>query len=187
MEKKMVAMMMFMVVSLFLGCCDVAGNVYKVGDEDGWTVKPNYTYWTSTKNFKVGDTILFQYDAKLHNVIEVKNLEDYRNCDKFSAIATYSSGNDSFLIITLGHRFFMCGFPGHCAAGQKVDIRVLNLANTSALSPTAMPPTSSPNPSGIDIQDSPAPTPQTSSGNSINKMFGIGIANVLLAFGLVMV
>lgn len=57
MEKKMVAMVMFMVVSLFLGCCDVAGTVYKVGDEDGWTVKPNYTYWTSTKNFEVGDTI----------------------------------------------------------------------------------------------------------------------------------
>lgn len=138
--------------------------------------------------FFLSISLVFQYDAKLHNVIEVKNLADYRNCNKFSAIATYSSGNDSILIITTGHRFFLCWFPGHCAAGQKVDIRVLNLANTSASSPTAMPPTSSPNPSGIDTQDSPAPAPQTSSGSSINfKVLGIGIANVLLAFGLVMV
>ena len=130
---------------------------------------------------------MFQYDPKLHNVIEVKNIAEYRNCDKSSAIATYSSGNDSIPIKTPGHRYFICGFPGHCPAGQKVDIRVLNLTNASTPSPTAMPPATSPNPPGIAIQVSPAPAPQASSVSGINKVLGTGIATVISAFGLVMV
>ncbi|KAJ0982305.1 hypothetical protein J5N97_010560 [Dioscorea zingiberensis] len=187
MEMRMVAMVLFMVLSLLAGSCDAfgIGEVYKVGDDDGWTVKPNYTYWTKAKNFKVGDIIyntnpinasillhvcklVFQYDPKNHNVIEVKSLADYRKCNTSSGIVTHTSGNDSILIKTPGHRYFICGFQGHCPAGQRVDIRVLKQSSTFAPSPSAMPPANSNSLDSI-FHGPPAAAPKVS-GGSINEV-----------------
>ncbi|CAL9777073.1 unnamed protein product [Musa acuminata subsp. burmannicoides] len=46
--------------------------VYKVGDAVGWTIlgSPNYTAWSLSKNFKMGDTIVFDYSKNIHNVLE---------------------------------------------------------------------------------------------------------------------
>ncbi|THU69925.1 hypothetical protein C4D60_Mb08t19550 [Musa balbisiana] len=46
--------------------------VFKVGDAVGWTIlgSPNYTAWSLSKNFKMGDTIVFEYSKNIHNVLE---------------------------------------------------------------------------------------------------------------------
>lgn len=86
---------------------------------------------------------VFTYNKQLHNVLAVSKA-DYKNCDATKPTATWSTGNDSVVLNTTGHHYFLCGFPGHCAAGQKVDIRVASSAAPSG-SPTAAP---SPTPSG---------------------------------------
>ncbi|TYI06123.1 hypothetical protein ES332_A10G135800v1 [Gossypium tomentosum] len=85
----------------------------------------------------------FEYNAQLHNVMRVTN-SMYRACNTSSPLATYTTGNDSIKITTKGHHFFFCGVPGHCQAGQKVDINVLRLPETAPASapsgPTLSPP-----------------------------------------------
>ena len=60
----------------------------------------------------------------------------YRACNASAPLANYTTGNDSINITTKGHHFFFCGIPGHCQAGQKVDINVLR---TSETAPTPAP------------------------------------------------
>ncbi|KAG0547075.1 hypothetical protein BDA96_01G048300 [Sorghum bicolor] len=115
--------------------------IYKVGDTSGWTIlgNINYTDWTSKKNFRVGDTIEFTYPPGIHNVLEVKKA-DYDSCTNSTPIATHTSGDDKIVIKSPGHRFFICGVPGHCAAGQKLNIRVLKTTRSSdAPSPSPAP------------------------------------------------
>ncbi|KAK9288793.1 hypothetical protein L1049_017258 [Liquidambar formosana] len=112
--------------------------VYKVGDSAGWTTIGNVDYkqWAATKSFQVGDIILFEYNVQFHNVMRVTHAQ-YKACNASVPIANYTTGNDSITISTHGHHFFLCGFPGHCQAGQRVDIYVLR---ASAPSPSAVPP-----------------------------------------------
>ncbi|GJT21194.1 mavicyanin-like protein [Tanacetum coccineum] len=104
----------------------VMGEVYTVGDSNGWSILANSSYytWTSGKKFRVGDTLLFHYRPTNHNVVRV-NKENFKSCNITAPLKTYETGNDSFTIRGTGHYFFTCSFPGHCDAGQKIDIRVL--------------------------------------------------------------
>nr|XP_043611498.1 mavicyanin-like [Erigeron canadensis] len=104
----------------------VMGTVYTVGDSQGWAILVNsdYTTWTSSKRFRVGDTLLFHYHPGSHNVIQV-NRYNYRSCNTSAPWKTFGTGNDSFNIKAPGHYYFSCSFPGHCEAGQKLNVRVL--------------------------------------------------------------
>ncbi|XP_042022607.1 mavicyanin-like [Salvia splendens] len=112
------------------------GAVYKVGDSAGWTTIGNVDYklWSSTKTFQLGDVIVFEYNPQFHNVMQVIHLE-YKACNASSPISTHTTGNDSITINTHGHHFFVCGVPGHCQSGQKVDINVLRSPSVKDLNP----------------------------------------------------
>ena len=81
---------------------------------------------------------MFTYNKQFHNVLAVSKA-DYKNCDASKPIATWSTGNDSVVLKTAGHHYFLCGFPGHCAAGQKVNIRVLKPRSSDAPSKAPAP------------------------------------------------
>ncbi|KAG9157993.1 hypothetical protein Leryth_000158 [Lithospermum erythrorhizon] len=118
-------LLMFLILTTLYGTS--ISTFYKVGDSAGWSIpgSSDYRSWSSSKTFAVGDTILFQYDQQLHNVLLV-HLHDYHSCNVNTPIATYTTGNDSFFIGKHGHYLFICGIPGHCEAGQKLDLRVPN-------------------------------------------------------------
>jgi hypothetical protein len=77
---------------------------------------------------------VFTYNKQFHNVLAVSKA-DYKNCNASKPIATWSTGNDSVVLNTTGSHYFLCGFPGHCAAGQKVDIHIA----ASSAAPSAAP------------------------------------------------
>ncbi|CAN6286453.1 unnamed protein product [Urochloa humidicola] len=142
--------------------------IYKVGDTSGWTIlgNINYTDWTTKKDFKVGDIIEFKYPQGIHNVLEV-NKADYDSCSNSTPIATHTSGDDKIAIKRPGHRFFICGVPGHCAAGQKVNVRVLK-QNKSSDAPSKAPAparsaAASPTPSGGGGSERSAASPPAAS------------------------
>ncbi|KAL4588350.1 hypothetical protein LXL04_001234 [Taraxacum kok-saghyz] len=138
------------------------GAFYTVGDSAGWTTigNVNYKQWAATKTFQFGDTIVFTYNKQFHNVMQVTHA-DYRSCNISTPITTHSTGNDSIVIKTYGHHYYLCAVPGHCQAGQKLDINVKRLSSTSA--PTPSPSSSSPSPSST-------PTSATASNtNSVGK------------------
>lgn len=62
----------------------------------------------------------------------------YRACNASVPLETFSTGNDSYTVKTKGHHFFLCGVPGHCQAGQKVDINVPRNTTPIAPTPTAL-------------------------------------------------
>ncbi|XP_074571769.1 chemocyanin-like [Curcuma longa] len=129
------------------------GAVLTVGDALGWTImgNPNYTAWAANNTFHVGDTIVFTYNTNFHNVLEVSK-NNYGACNASSPIGTYATGNDSIMLKHKGHLYFICGFPGHCDAGQRVDIKV------SKLSSAAPSPSPSPSPSPTASASSTSPS-----------------------------
>ncbi|KAM7274201.1 hypothetical protein ACFE04_028865 [Oxalis oulophora] len=111
---------------------------YIVGDTEGWisistvfdydgsisaTSGVDYKDWVSKKSFHVGDTIEFQYEDLFDNVMQVTE-EAFNQCNPTSPIATYTTGSDKIVLEKAEHYYFLCGFPGHCQAGQKLDILV---------------------------------------------------------------
>ncbi|KAG5252817.1 mavicyanin [Salix suchowensis] len=62
------------------------------------------------------------------------------SCNATSPIATYTNGSGTVTLEKHDHFYFIRGYPGHCQAGQKIDISVV--PTTSNLSP-ARPPTQS--------------------------------------------
>ncbi|KAF9607612.1 hypothetical protein IFM89_037540 [Coptis chinensis] len=142
--------MALLVFVVFLATLQVTvGVVHIVGDATGWTTIGgfNYTAWAASKSFHVGDTIVFNYNTAFHNVMQVGHLS-FNSCNVTSPLATYTSGKDSIAIKKTGHYYYLCGVPGHCQSGQKVDIRVPTRASIS------------PSPGGAGM--SPSPSPMTS-------------------------
>ncbi|KAK2980896.1 hypothetical protein RJ640_011370 [Escallonia rubra] len=114
--------------------------VYKVGDSAGWTTigRVDYKLWAATKTFRVGEVIVFEYNPQFHNVMQVVTHDEFKACNASAPIATHTTGNDTITITSHGHHFFFCGVPGHCQAGQKVDINVLRVS-LAAPAPSTVP------------------------------------------------
>ncbi|KAH7577546.1 hypothetical protein JRO89_XS01G0265200 [Xanthoceras sorbifolium] len=170
--------------------------VHKVGDSAGWTTIGNVDYkkWASAKNFHVGDVIsndfiltqsvyiytAFEYNNQFHNVKQVSH-RDFQSCNATSSIAVYSSGSDSMTLKRPGHYYFLCGFPGHCQAGQKVDILVTPASlRSGGVSPSPAPYGSSPQAAASPI----IPHPPKSSAPSRSSF---KLRSTLVSFGALLV
>ncbi|XP_015694694.2 mavicyanin-like [Oryza brachyantha] len=147
-----------------------AAAVYEVGDKAGWTImgNPNYGSWAASKKFRLGDIVVFTYNKQFHNVMAVSKA-DYKNCDASKPIATWSTGNDSVVLNATGHHYFLCGFPGHCAIGQKVDVRVATSGRSSD-APSGAPSTAPAPASGSS--ESPAAAAPSPHGNAAAPAVG---------------
>ncbi|CAN8247563.1 unnamed protein product [Cochlearia groenlandica] len=88
-----------------------------------------------------------------HNVLEVSS-QDFKSCNPNFAIATYLSEYEPVILNRTGDYYFICGLPGHCESGQKLEVQVMSpsLKNTSITPPSNPPhnpkpsPNSSPSP-----------------------------------------
>eukprot|EP00253_Pinus_taeda_P017082 PITA_17082 len=123
----------------------VSAVVHNVGDKSGWIIGVlNYTAWAAPIRFHVGDSLVFLYNKRVHNVLEVTE-EDYDLCTTSRPLASHSDGNTTVILKTAGNHYYICGFPGHCSAGQRLGIRVSRAANVLPGSPSHSPaPSSSP-------------------------------------------
>ncbi|XVE54445.1 hypothetical protein DITRI_Ditri03aG0082000 [Diplodiscus trichospermus] len=119
--------------------------VYTVGDSTGWTMPTNnddlYDNWNDNKVFMVGDVLVFNFTTGQHNVAEVTEA-DYDACTATNPISTQNNGPARVTLNRTGEHYFICTFPGHCSAGQKLNVEVRNGNSTIAPSPA---PGSSPN------------------------------------------
>ncbi|KAI7755533.1 hypothetical protein M8C21_023028 [Ambrosia artemisiifolia] len=119
---------------------------YTVGDSAGWALSVDYTKWASDKTFKVGDSLVFNYDTS--HTVDLVSSTDYTTCTIGNSIASYNSGTTTIALNTTGSHYFICGIMGHCSGGMKLTVDV-----TSDGSPSA-----APTPSAIPA-DSPTTTP----------------------------
>ncbi|KAM3411447.1 hypothetical protein ACQJBY_003234 [Aegilops geniculata] len=106
----------------------VLGASHTVGAPAGsWDLQTNYSLWASGTRFTTGDELQFQYYTTVHNVVEVRKA-GYDSCNSSSPIATFLTGNDVVPLAAIGTRYFICGVPGHCIAGMKVQVNVKSTA-----------------------------------------------------------
>ncbi|KAM1625779.1 hypothetical protein ACFXTH_014124 [Malus domestica] len=91
------ATLIFFVMMVLSGAC--LGDVYRVGDSDGWTSRGlvDYNKWASTKEFHVGDTLMFAYNSQFHNVMLVTK-QDFESCNATATITVYTSGSDTITL-----------------------------------------------------------------------------------------
>ncbi|XP_011017785.1 PREDICTED: cucumber peeling cupredoxin-like [Populus euphratica] len=140
-----------------------AQSTYTVGDTTGWTIPSTgsafYTTWAASKNFSVGDILVFNFAASAHDVAKVTKA-DYDACTTSSPISLTTTPPARITINASGDHYFLCNFPGHCSSGQKLMINVS--AASSSPSPAPQPSTPAPQPSTPAPQPStPAPQPST--------------------------
>ena len=156
------SILVLLVAITLCGACSSAnaGRVYRVGDSDGWIIQ-DYTQWSSSKEFHIGDSLFFSYNGQHHNVIEVTE-DGFKSCDSRAPIAAYHSGSDTVPLNRPGHYYFLCGTAGHCAAGQKLEVVVSLPPPDSPVSSPSPAPTvlSSPStPPRAHQVSSPSPAP----------------------------
>ncbi|KAE8664658.1 Basic blue protein [Hibiscus syriacus] len=91
---------------------------YTVGGAGGWTF--NTVGWTKGKRFKAGDTLVFNYNPSIHNVVAV-NKFGYSSCTTPKGAKVFRSGKDR-IKLAKGQNFFICNFVGHCQSGMKIAV-----------------------------------------------------------------
>ncbi|KAK9910682.1 hypothetical protein M0R45_034634 [Rubus argutus] len=90
----------------------VLATQYIVGDDQGWDSGVDYYSWMNGKTFHVGDSLVFNYDPSLHNVVVAANSDVYENCGTSPNFGIWDSGNDVFTLPTKGTYYFLCQY--HC-------------------------------------------------------------------------
>ncbi|CAL4885464.1 unnamed protein product [Urochloa decumbens] len=147
-------------VLLLVATCSSTASAasYTVGDGSGWTTGVDYTSWAASKNFKVGDSLVFNYAKGLHTVVEVSAAE-YMACTASNPLGSYSSGGTTVPLKTPGTHYFVCSITGHCGAGMKLAVTVGG--SSSPASPTPTTPRTSPTPNTTPYTTPTTTTPYT--------------------------
>ncbi|AEC07879.1 Cupredoxin superfamily protein [Arabidopsis thaliana] len=161
----------------------VGGTVHKVGNTKGWTmIGGDYEAWASSRVFQVGDTLVFAYNKDYHDVTEVTH-NDFEMCESSKPLRRYKTGSDSISLTKPGLQHFICGVPGHCKKGQKLQIHVLPASLGHVAVPVPGPvrsqsSSSSPSPSPLvdpPVNNAPqyqmGPTPASHSAASADFIF----------------
>ncbi|KAI3728848.1 hypothetical protein L6452_17492 [Arctium lappa] len=140
---------------------------HNVGSPNGgWDTSTDLGSWASSETFTVGDNIVFSYTPN-HNVLEVSEA-DFDSCSTSSPISTDALTPTTIALTAAGSRYFICGTPGHCGQGMKVEIKTVAASSSApptTTTPSPTPPTtttpSSPTPPTTTTPSSPTPTTTT--------------------------
>ncbi|KAK6156941.1 hypothetical protein DH2020_011189 [Rehmannia glutinosa] len=117
-----VATVVVMISMVVVFQCEVAeAAIYTVGGGGGWTF--NVAAWPKGKRFKAGDTLVFNYNPAIHNVVAV-NKGGYNSCTTPRGAKVYQTGKDQIKLVK-GPNFFICNIPGHCQSGMKIAINAM--------------------------------------------------------------
>ncbi|EOA28821.1 hypothetical protein CARUB_v10025060mg [Capsella rubella] len=168
----------------------LGGTVHKVGDSEGWTmIGVDYEAWACSRTFQVGDSLVFNYNKDFHDVTEVTH-NDFEMCDSSKPLMKYNTGSDSINLTKSGLQQFICGVPGHCMLGQKLQIHVVPASLGHIVAPVPGPvrsPSSSSSPSPTNApqynhQMTPSPLQNGGAMKSASWIGYISLLAMILAF-----
>ncbi|KAG7998048.1 hypothetical protein I3843_01G239300 [Carya illinoinensis] len=166
------------IAAVFLQCAK-AQTVHVVGDSIGWTVPTggasSYQTWAASKQFVVGDILLFNFVTNAHDVLQVPK-ESYDSCSSSNPIGDIiTTGPINVTLSTASTHYYICTVGRHCLSGQKISVTVSSSPSVVPPTSTSTPPSTLTNPatpsptSGTSADctptpaSSPAPTPRTMS------------------------
>ncbi|KAF8053363.1 hypothetical protein N665_1424s0004 [Sinapis alba] len=144
---------------------------WKVPDSPSNTLN----HWAEANRFKVGDVLVWTYDAKTDSVLQVTK-EDYDRCNTTKPLKQFNDGDTKFKLNNSGAFFFISGASNNCVKGEKIHVVVLaerNSGGSPKVSPVSSPPAST---------HAPAPAPNAAVGLKV----GSGLFLTAVAIGLAM-
>jgi len=99
----------------------------------------------------------FNYSS-YHNVLEVTK-DAFEACTTANPISFDNSGSTTVVLTMPGTRYFICGAPGHCLGGMKMEVQVAD--RPAPATPSSPPPLPPPPPPSVarDATRRPAPAP----------------------------
>ncbi|KAG2308838.1 hypothetical protein Bca52824_028586 [Brassica carinata] len=145
---------------------------HTIGGPSGWTVGANLGTWAAGQTFAVGDNLVFAYPSAFHDVVEVTKPE-FDSCQAVKPLITFANGNSIVPLTTPGKRYFICGMPGHCTQGMKLEVNVIPTANAAPVTPlpNSIPTLNAPSPSSVlpiqPLNIVPALSPSSSSSTPL--------------------
>ncbi|KAJ0247466.1 ENODL12 [Hirschfeldia incana] len=155
---------------------------WKVPDSSSNTLNQ----WAENNRFKVGDILVWKYDAKVDSVLQVTK-EDYDSCNTSNPLKQYNDGDTKLELDHSGAYFFISGAPDHCAKGQKMHLVVLAERNVPGgggsgdrgaggnpkVTPVVSPPAKT-----------PAPAPAHNAAGGLNVGTGLFLAAIAIGFAM---
>ncbi|XP_068650565.1 blue copper protein-like [Aristolochia californica] len=107
--------------------CHYALN-HSVG-ESFWSIPPSedfYSKWSANHFFRVGDSLVFEFETNFHDVIQVSK-RHYENCCTERPLQTFRTGPATVTLAEVGVYYFICSVANYCLLGQKLSVVVHSL------------------------------------------------------------
>ncbi|KAL3526555.1 hypothetical protein ACH5RR_011211 [Cinchona calisaya] len=139
-----VALWLVAAAAAILTCA--VSRLITVGDNPGWTPNVNYTDWASHQHLYVGDWLLFRFDKRYYNVVEV-NKTNYEQCNEREFITNITKGGRDVFQVTEARPYYFISRGGYCYNGMKVTINV----EASPPAPAPAPANSSPSKTSAQV------------------------------------
>ncbi|XP_050383491.1 lamin-like protein [Argentina anserina] len=98
-------------------------KLYKVGDEQGWSPNVNYTEWSADKEVNVGEWLIFNFDKRYYNVLEV-NKTSFDSCNDQVFITNITRGGRDVFELKEARPYYFLSSGGYCYHGMKLALVV---------------------------------------------------------------
>ncbi|RWW29470.1 hypothetical protein GW17_00006002 [Ensete ventricosum] len=124
METSRPTLLLLLIVIFAAAPVAVSAEKFVVGDKQRWAPNVNYTAWSDSHRFHVGDWLgasLFYYEKGMYDVMEV-NATAYEACAADDPIVNWSRGDSfAYQLNRTGLYYFICS-RGYCYGGMKLSI-----------------------------------------------------------------
>ncbi|XXG42492.1 hypothetical protein AAC387_Pa01g2761 [Persea americana] len=82
-----------------------------------------YKNWSSRHTFRVGDSLVFDFESGFYNVMQVSRRE-YEDCTANSPFRAFGEGPATVPLHEEGVHYFLCSLGNYCHLGQKLLVVV---------------------------------------------------------------
>ncbi|MED6107008.1 hypothetical protein PIB30_009856 [Stylosanthes scabra] len=121
-----VAMVVAITVVVMTTMIGVMGeDLHRVGGSKGWRPDVNYTDWFAhEKTIYVGDWLIFYFDKRYYNVLEV-NKTSYEQCIDKDFVKNVTRGGRDVVQLTEPRAYYYLSSGGYCFHQMRVAVNVV--------------------------------------------------------------
>ncbi|KAJ9158624.1 hypothetical protein P3X46_024189 [Hevea brasiliensis] len=123
-EGEILAILVIFPMLLLLHSKTTQADTFIVGDDLGWTANASVGNWPQGKTFFANDTLVFNYDNQLYNVVVTDQVR-YNSCTITMNSRVFESRHDRIHLV-FGENYFMTGNPNDCQLGMKMAVMAEN-------------------------------------------------------------